>query len=260
MSADLTGKTALVTGAGRGIGASIARGLAQAGASLVLVARSAGQLDETASAIAGGPVTGDVRTVAADLADDTQRLRVIEEATSRGPVDILINNAATVEPLGASATITPGQLRHAFDVNVISVAALTAALVPAMVKAGWGRVVNLSSNIVASPGNMIGGNAYAATKAALEAHTRNLAVELADTGVTVNVYRPGGVDTAMQGWIRAQDPNRIGSALQERFRDSYESGRLITPEQSAAALLGHLLGDDATRSGAVWDLERTLDI
>jgi gluconate 5-dehydrogenase/3-oxoacyl-[acyl-carrier protein] reductase len=64
----------------------------------------------------------------------------------------------------------------------------------------------------------------------------------------------------MQGWIRAQDPERIGASLHERFLDTHASGRLITPEQSAAALLGHVLGTDGTRSGAVWDVEKTLDL
>ena len=134
----------------------------------------------------------------------------------------------------------PGSLRPAFDLNVIAPAALAAAAVPGMLAAGWGRIVNVSSGIAASPGSMIGGNAYAATKAALEAHTRNLAAELAGTGVTVNVYRPGGVDTAMQAWIRSQDPARIGAALHERFQRSYATGRLLTADASAAALLGHL--------------------
>jgi NAD(P)-dependent dehydrogenase (short-subunit alcohol dehydrogenase family) len=77
---------------------------------------------------------------------------------------------------------------------VIGPAALTAAVLPGMLAAGWGRVVNVSSGIVASPAGMVRGNAYAATKAALKA----LAAELAGTGVTVNADRPGGVDTAMQ--------------------------------------------------------------
>jgi NAD(P)-dependent dehydrogenase (short-subunit alcohol dehydrogenase family) len=97
---------------------------------------------------------------------------------------------------------------------------------------------------------MVRGNAYAATKAALEAHTVNLAAELAGTGVTVNVYRPGGVDTAMQAWIRGQDPQRIGG-LHEWFNRNYAEGTLITPERSAAGLLAHLAGDD---TGAIWDV------
>jgi NAD(P)-dependent dehydrogenase (short-subunit alcohol dehydrogenase family) len=98
---------------------------------------------------------------------------------------------------------------------------------------------------------MIRGNAYAATKAALEAHTVNLAAELLGTGVTVNAYRPGGVDTAMQAWIRRQDPGRIGTALHHRFNENFAQGSLITAEHSAAALLTHLAGQD---TGAIWDV------
>jgi NAD(P)-dependent dehydrogenase (short-subunit alcohol dehydrogenase family) len=119
------------------------------------------------------------------------------------------------------------------------------------VEAGWGRVVNVSSGIAANPADMVRGNAYAATKAALEAHTVNLAAELRGTGVTVNAYRPGGVDTAMQAWIRRQDPERIGSGLHERFNRNYADGALITPGYSAAALLALLAGDD---TGAIWDV------
>ncbi len=79
----------------------------------------------------------------------------------------------------------------------------------------------------------------------------NLVAELRGTGVTVNAYRPGGVDTAMQAWIRRQDPGRIGSGLHERFNRNYAEGALITPERSAAALLALLAGDD---TGAIWDV------
>jgi hypothetical protein len=79
-------------------------------------------------------------------------------------------------------------------------------------EAGWGRIVNVSSVIVARPDRMIRGNAYAVAKAALEAHTVNPAAELRGSGVTVNAYRPGGVDTAMQAWIRQQEPERIGAS------------------------------------------------
>jgi hypothetical protein len=85
---------------------------------------------------------------------------------------------------------------------------------------------------------MVGGNAYATTKAVFEAHTVNLAAELRGTGVTVNAYRPGRVDTAMQAWIRQQDPERIGVSLHERFTRNYAEGTLITPEHSAALATG----------------------
>ena len=156
--------------------------------------------------------------------------------------------------------LSADQVRRAFEINVIAPAALAAACVPGMVEAGWGRIVNVSSGIVADPGAMVGGNIYAASKAALEAHTRNLAAELDGTGVTVNVYRPGGVDTAMQAWIRAQDPGRIGGLLHERFVRSYADGGLLTPGESASALMGHLLGPDGEQTGRIWSLADTVEV
>ena len=68
--------------------------------------------------------------------------------------------------------------------------------------------------------------------------------------MTVNAYRPGGVDTAMQAWIRQQDPERIGTAAYKRFNQNFTEGTLMTPRQSAAVLIAHLAGDD---TGAIWD-------
>ena len=252
MATGFAGKTALITGAGRGIGRAIALGLADAGAGLILLARSAGQLDETRTMLLGrGAEAARIRVFAADLGDEEQRDRAAGAAIEAARVDILVNNAATVEPLGVTADIPAAELRRAFELNVVAPAALAAAVLPGMLAAGWGRIVNVSSGIVDRPGSMVRGNAYAATKAALEAHTVNLAAELRGTGVTVNAYRPGGVDTAMQAWIRGQDPDRIGTALHARFNQTFTEGALITPEQSAAALIAHLGGDD---SGSVWDV------
>ncbi|HWG11662.1 MAG TPA: SDR family NAD(P)-dependent oxidoreductase [Streptosporangiaceae bacterium] len=252
MIPEFAGKTALVTGAGRGIGRAIALGLADTGAGLILLARSAGQLDETRAILIGqGADAGLVRIAVADLGDEEERSRAVGAELEAGRVDILINNAATVEPLGVTAAIPAAELRRAFELNVVAPAGLTAAVLPGMLDARWGRIVNVSSGIAGRPGSMVRGNAYATTKAALEAHTVNLAAELNGTGVTVNVYRPGGVDTAMQAWIREQDPDRIGTGLHTRFNRTFTSGALITPERSAAALITHLGGDD---SGSIWDV------
>jgi NAD(P)-dependent dehydrogenase (short-subunit alcohol dehydrogenase family) len=252
VTANFAGKTVLITGAGRGIGRAIALGLASTGAHVVLLARTAGQLAETRTQLLERGVPAQrIRVVPADLANAEQRGQAVATVLAAGPVDILINNAATVEPLGPTVGIAADDLRLAFEVNVVAPAALTATVLPAMLEARWGRVVNVSSGIAANPAAMIRGNAYATTKAALEAHTVNLAAELRDTGVTVNVYRPGGVDTAMQAWIRAQDPERIGAGLHERFNRNFTDGALITPQHSAAALIAHLAGDD---TGAIWDV------
>ena len=252
MATGLAGKTALITGAGRGFGRAIALGLGSAGARVVLLARTPAQLEETRALLLSQGVPGQrIQVVSADLADEQQRDHAVAAVLAAGDVDILVNNAASVEPLGPTAGIAVTDLRLAYEINVIAPAALTAAVLPRMLEAGWGRVVNVSSGIVASPAGMIRMNAYAATKSALEAHAVNLAAELRGTGVTINAYRPGAVDTAMQAWIRSQDPERIGTGLHERFTKNFADGTLITPEHSASVLLALLASDD---TGAIWDV------
>jgi 3-oxoacyl-[acyl-carrier protein] reductase len=250
MTTSLNGRTALVTGAGRGIGRAIALELARRGVSVALVARSRDEL--TAGAASVRELGGTAVAIEADIADPDQLTRSVARARDElGVVEILVNNAAVVWPLGPSAAIDPADWTAAIGINVVAVASLTFALLPAMLDQNWGRVVNISSGVVARPASMVGGNAYVTGKAALEAHTVNLAAELADSGVTVNAFRPGSVDTAMQAWIREQDPGRIGASLHQRFNRSYDEGTLITPERSAKSLLGRLPGK---ATGQLWDV------
>ena len=246
----LNDKIALVTGAGRGIGRAMALSLADMGVAQVLVARTKDQLSETAKLVQERGCAA--VAVVADLGDPASISGVVEQAVSElGPVDILINNAAALDPLGPSAGMDPAAWAASFGINVFAPAALSFALLPHMIQAGWGRIVNVSSAIVGHPGAMVGGNAYAATKGALEAHTLNLAVELAGTGVTANVYRPGSVDTAMQAQVRATGEGRVSEATHVRFVRNHAEGRLITPDESARALVDRLSGD---ATGQVWDV------
>jgi NAD(P)-dependent dehydrogenase (short-subunit alcohol dehydrogenase family) len=242
-------RVALITGAGRGVGRAVALRLAEAGARVALVARSVDQLEETAATLrAGGGVA---LVVPADLADpDAVAEAAVKAVKELGPVDILVNNAAVVEPVGPTVSTLPTGWSSAFAVNAEAPIRLTLALLPVMLERGWGRIVNVSSGIVDHPGAMVGLNAYAATKAALEAHTLSLAAEVAGSGVTLNVYRPGSVDTAMQAWFRAQPPAEIGAALHHHFQSSYEQGALITPERSARSLLTRLAGET---TGQIWN-------
>ena len=248
-NAVLSGRVALVTGGGRGIGRGVALGLARAGARVAVLARTVPELAATVAFV--HEHGGRALALPADV-DDPGALRValaVVVATF-GPVEILVNNAAVVWPLGPSAEVDPDEWTAALSVNVAAAARLSFMVLPSMLDASWGRIVNVSSGIAANPTAMLRANAYATTKAALEAHTRNLAAELAGTGVTVNVFRPGSVDTAMQTWIRAQDPARIGAELHTRFVASHRDGKLLTPEQSATSLVQRLAGHE---TGEVWD-------
>jgi NAD(P)-dependent dehydrogenase (short-subunit alcohol dehydrogenase family) len=248
MTAPFDGRVALVTGAGRGIGRAVALQLADRGAHVALLARSVGQLEKTAEAVRaeGGLAV----VVPADLGVPGAASGAVERIVDAlGTVDILVNNAAMVQPAGPTVSTEPAAWATAFALNVEAPVRLTLALLPAMLQRGWGRIVNVSSGIVDHPGAMVGLNAYAASKAALEAHTLNLAAELDGSEVTVNVFRPGSVDTAMQEWFRNQPPAEIGAALHQRFQSSYEQGTLITPERSARSLLARIAG---TATGEIW--------
>jgi NAD(P)-dependent dehydrogenase (short-subunit alcohol dehydrogenase family) len=247
---DLNGKSAIVTGAGRGIGRAIARELAALGASVALVSRSATELDGVAAEIRERG--GTALTVVGDLAGAGEIDRVLAVVRAGfGEPDVLINNAATVAPLGSTARLTDDEVSGSIRLNLVIPIMLTSRVIPGMVGRGWGIIVNISSGIVARPATMIGGTVYAASKAALEAHTINLAAELEGTGVTVNAYRPGMVDTEMQAWIRAQDPARIGERLHDRFTRAQQDGALISAEDSAHALIARL-GGEAT--GQIWSV------
>jgi NAD(P)-dependent dehydrogenase (short-subunit alcohol dehydrogenase family) len=245
----VAGRVALVTGGGRGIGRAIALGLASMGARVAVLARSA---DELAATVAAAGQRGYAAlALPADVNVPEQVWGAISVgADTWGSVEILVNNAAVVGPLGPSVEVDLEQWAAALAINVAAVARLSFALLPRMVDGGWGRIVNVSSSVAATPGGMPRANAYATTKAALEAHTLNLAAELTGTGVTANVFRPGGVDTEMQAWIRSQDPALVGAELHHQFVNRYQQGRLLTPEQSAASLLPRLGG---VQSGQIWD-------
>ena len=249
MTGNLDGRVALVTGAGRGIGAEIAVGLARRGARVAMVARTASQLDQVAATVTAAG--GTALALTADLSDEAQTAAALSRARSElGEIELLINNAAVVGPLAPTSALTRREIADALALNVLAPIYLSGRVLPAMLHEGWGRIVNVSSGVASRPEMMIRGTVYAASKAALEAHTLNLSAELAGTGVTVNVYRPGAVDTEMQAWIRGQDPDRIGSELHQRFKQSHAAGTLLTPQQSAAALLAHL---DSDATGQIWE-------
>jgi NAD(P)-dependent dehydrogenase (short-subunit alcohol dehydrogenase family) len=186
-TADLAGKTALVTGATSGIGKAAALKLAEHGANVLVHGRDAGR---GVSVVEQIELTGGhARFVGADLSDPAAVARLAAEV---GTIDILVNNAGS-SWFGPSSELDVATYDRLFDGNVRSAYLLTAALAPAMARNGGGSVINVGS-MVGTIG-LSGGAAYSATKAALVAMTRSWAAEYGADGVRVNAVAPGPVFT-----------------------------------------------------------------
>jgi NAD(P)-dependent dehydrogenase (short-subunit alcohol dehydrogenase family) len=212
----LNGKTALVTGGARGLGKTMATALAEAGADLVLAGRSRETCDTTAREIAAA--TG--RTVHAFGADvavaaDVERLAA-DIAAAGAAIDILINNAGT-NIRGTIDQITEADWDSVIDTNLKGPFLCTKAFAPAMLKRGWGRVINLASimSVVALPAR----TTYASSKAGVLGLTRTWALEWAGKGVTCNAICPGPFATEMNRQL-LNDP-----AAYQQFVASIPMGR-----------------------------------
>jgi NAD(P)-dependent dehydrogenase (short-subunit alcohol dehydrogenase family) len=186
-SADLSGQTALVSGATSGIGKAAALKLAEHGATVLVHGRDAGRGAQVVDQIE--QAGGEARFVAADLSDPAD---VAQLAAAIGRVDILVNNAGS-SWFGPSGELDTPTYDRLFDGNVRSAYLLTGALAPGMVDRGEGVIINMSS-MVASVG-LPQAAAYSATKAALAAMTRSWAAEYGASGVRVNAVAPGPVFT-----------------------------------------------------------------
>jgi len=240
----LVGRGAVVTGAGRGIGAAIARVLAEAGASVVLSARTTDDVERVAASIRawGGRAWG----VTCDVTDEAS-VRALGGAARGhlGEVDILVNNAgdALSAPL---AKTTLAEWNRMLAVNATGVFLCTREFAPAMAERRRGRIVTIASTAGLHGGKYIG--AYAAAKHAAIGLTKSTALEFAGRGVTANAVCPGYADTPMTERTIANVEKRTGLGRAAALAAILEAGgqkRLVTPEEVAAEVR-RLALDDAS--------------
>ncbi|GLS23499.1 short-chain dehydrogenase [Labrys miyagiensis] len=210
MAPDLKAEVIIVTGAGRGIGVAAARALAGRGARVVVSARR----QEDAQAVASSMAGGDVLAVGCDVSRCEDVARLVREAESHfGPPTVLVNNAGVVAPIGRLDTLDPEAFAAAIRTTLVGAAFAAQAVLPAMVKAGRGRIINLSSGAAHRP--MEGWSAYCAAKAGLAMLTRSIALEYGEQGIKAFGFAPGVVDTGMQAEIRASGINPVSRLPRE---------------------------------------------
>ena len=225
----LTGKVALVTGGGSGIGRATAQALAREGAQVVVAGRRKPALEETARLIreAGGEATAMATDVTRE--DDVARLVAVTVQTYGG-LDIAFNNAGTEAGAGPIATSTAADYDAVFDANVRGTWLALKHELPALRARGGGVVINNSSvlGVIALP-NM---SLYTATKHAVIGLTKAVALEVAHEGIRVNVVAPGVVETDMYERVTAGRPEAKAG-----LTSAHPVGRLARPEEIAQAVV-----------------------
>ena len=238
--ASLEGRTALVTGASQGIGRACALALAGAGARVALAARNEGKLAEVAMEIAASG--GTAQAFAIDIASEESIKAGAKAAIAHfGSIEILVNNAGVTKD-----TLLLRMKRADWDsviaTNLTGTFLLTQALVSPMLKARWGRIINISS-VVGETGQAGQAN-YAASKAGLIGFTKSLARELASRGITANAVAPGYIETAMTAVLdekqREAMLTQIPLARAGTDQDIANAVRFLASDE-AAYITGHVL-------------------
>lgn len=248
---ELADRTALVTGAGQGIGAAVARLLAAEGAHVLATDRTADGLEELAAEPVGEPSpngTAAAGTITAQVMDVTDAAAVEAAVNAverdRGPLDILVNVAGILRP-GPAAHLSDEDWADTFAVNTTGVFHTSRAVAARMAARGSGCIVTVGSNAAGVP--RTGMAAYAASKAAAAMYTKCLGLELARSGVRCNIVAPGSTDTAMQRalWTDDAAPQRVVDGDPATFRTGIPLGRIAAPRDIAEAVL--FLASDRAR-------------
>jgi 3-oxoacyl-[acyl-carrier protein] reductase len=236
----LARRVALVTGGGRGIGAAVAHALADAGAAVFVVARTEPEVAEVAERIrARGGRAWHTDADVSDAKAVDAAWRMCE--AKLGVPDVLVNAAGVYGPIGRTWEVDADAWWRAQEINVRGTLLTCRAVLPAMIAAGFGRIITFSGGGATSPLPRL--SAYAASKAAVVRLTETLADEVRDHGVTVNAIAPGAVDTRLQDEVLAAGA-RAGD-LYDRIRRLRDSGEGGVPPELPASLAVFLASDGA---------------
>jgi NAD(P)-dependent dehydrogenase (short-subunit alcohol dehydrogenase family) len=243
----LAGRVAVVTGAGRGIGAATARALADAGLNVVLAGRTRDQIERQASELMARGWRA--RAVVCDVTSEASVTALCREAAELGPVAVLVNNAGAA---GSSPVVrtTLEEWNRLMAVNATGAFLCIRAFLSGMLERKWGRVVNVGSTASLRGGKYLA--AYSAAKHALLGLSRSAAAEVAGTGVTVNAVCPGFVDTEMTSETLDRIVAKTGRTREEALAAALASEaqpRLISPEEVAAAVVSLATADGHPPNG-----------
>lgn len=245
----LSGKVVIVTGASRGIGAAASVALAGAGASVMLTARDGALATRVAQDISAKGGQAAARTC--DVSDDMAVTDLVAETRQRfGRLDALVNNAGVIEPIGSIADSDPADWARNIQINLVGAYHAIRAVLPPMIAAGGGTIVNVSSGAALRP--LEGWSAYCSGKAGLAMLTQAIALETQGKGIRVFGFQPGTTDTDMQVLIRSSGINQISQIPRENLTPVAHPAAAIVYLCTAAADDLHgkefSLRDDAFRA------------
>lgn len=259
---NLQGLNAVITGASHGLGAAIARKFVDEGASVILCGRDEMALKEVAASLSSN-ITGKTQGVffcRADVSSPTDVHDLFQFAVRKlSRVDVLVNNAGILGPLGPFEEADWDSWRETFAVNFMGAVSCCRAVIPGMKARKRGKIINISGGGVTKP--LQGLSAYAASKAALVNFTATLAEEVSSYGIDVNAIAPGALATRMLQATLDAGPEKVGENYFEQTRSAWNKGG--TPLEIPASLCAYLAGAESNGvSGrliaALWDPWRDL--